>query len=173
MSTTTEAKPVSEQRAPELTVLARVGTIPLIASSFVTINDALVNNAYTCSPYSHVKSLSTTAYKFTEPIQCKLAPLIVRVDGLANKAVDAVQSRYPYPFEAQPQEVADYVRETKDNTINGVNKAIDDRVKAPAFNVAHDIDQVGCYLCTLYAYSIRFLISLWNVLEICSTCGLF
>ncbi|KAF9528398.1 lipid droplet-associated perilipin protein [Crepidotus variabilis] len=142
MSTTaTETKPAGEQHAPEITVISRMGSIPLISSSLVTLNDALVNNAYTRSPYAHAKTLSSTAYRLSEPIQCKLAPLILRVDGLANNLVDAVQSRYPYPFEAQPEEVATYVRETKDNTINGVNKAIDDRVKTPALHVAQGIDQ--------------------------------
>jgi hypothetical protein len=35
-----------------------------------------------------------------------LAPLIVKVDGIANMAVDVVESRYPYPFKAKPEEVA-------------------------------------------------------------------
>jgi len=147
-TTTTESATHPEQHAPEITILTRVASIPMISSSLCTLNDALTNNAYTRSPYAHAKELSSTAYKLTEPFQVKLAPLIVRADGIANKAVDVVESRYPYPFKAQPEEVATYVRERRESTtsyvqgrVNDVNKAIDDRVKTPAFNVAQDIDQ--------------------------------
>jgi len=56
--------------------------------------------------------------------------LIIHADGFANKAVDAVQSRYPYPFTARPEEVALLA-----------SKTIDERVKTPAYNVAQGIDQ--------------------------------
>jgi hypothetical protein len=156
MSTTaTETAPAPAQtQAPEVTVLSRVASIPMISSSLNTINEALSSNTYTRSPYAHAKELSSSAYKFTEPLQVKLAPLIVRADGYANKAVDAVESRYPYPFKAQPEEVATLVRERKESTtnyvserVNDVNKAIDANVKTPALNVAHDIDQVSLGVC--------------------------
>lgn len=151
MATTTEAP--AQEHGPEITVLTRVASIPLISSSLVTINDALSNNTYTRSPYNHAKGLSTSAYRLTEPLQVKLAPLIVKADSYANKAVDVVESRYPYPFKAQPEEVATYVRERKESTtnyvneyvngqVNTVNKTIDERVRSPALSVAHGIDQV-------------------------------
>ncbi|KAJ3501674.1 hypothetical protein NLJ89_g9233 [Agrocybe chaxingu] len=150
-ATATETAPPAEQQeqhAPEITILTRVASIPMIASSLGTIDGALSTNAYTRSSYNHAKELSTSAYKLTEPLQIKLAPLIVRADGIANKAVDAVETRYPYPFRAQPEEVATYVRERKDSTVGfvqervaGANKALDDKVKTPALNVVHDIDQ--------------------------------
>jgi hypothetical protein len=86
---------------------------------------------YTRSPYSTAKGLSTTAYKYAEPLQVRLAPLIIQADGYANKAVDVVQSRYPYPFTAKPEEVAMLA-----------SKTIDEKVKTPAYNVAQGIDQV-------------------------------
>jgi hypothetical protein len=142
--------------APEITVLTRVASIPMISSSWGLVNDALSSNAYTRSPYFHAKGLSTSAYKFTEPIQVKLAPLIVRADSIANKAVDVVESRYPYPFKAQPEEVASYVRERRQSTtdymnerVGNVNKVIDDRLKTPVLNVAQDIDQVRYGVCVL------------------------
>ncbi|KDR79852.1 hypothetical protein GALMADRAFT_116362 [Galerina marginata CBS 339.88] len=148
MSTTTTETQTQPAQAPEITILSRVASIPMISSSLGTINDALSSNTYTRSSYNHAKELSTSAYKLTEPIQVKLAPLIVRADSYANMAVDAVESRYPYPFKVQPEEVATYVRERSQSTTNyvhervtGVNKAIDEKVKTPAFNVVHDIDQ--------------------------------
>lgn len=125
----------------------------MISSGLVTINDALITNAYTRSPYTHAKALSNTAYKLTEPIQNVLAPLIVRADGIANKAVDAVESRYPYPFKAQPEDVAALARQGQQNTtayvherVNNMNKAIDEKVRTPALNVAHDIDLVSLFV---------------------------
>ncbi|KAF8623851.1 hypothetical protein AX15_006171 [Amanita polypyramis BW_CC] len=138
MSTATQT---STQHAPELTVLHRVVSIPLVSSSLETINDALSSNAFTRQPYSTAKGLSTTAYKYTEPLQIRLAPLIERADGFANKAVDVVESRYPYPFKAKPEDVASLVRESHQNAMDVANKAIDKRIKSPAINVAQGIDQ--------------------------------
>jgi len=101
----------------------------MISSGLDTINDALTTNAYTRFPYIHAKALSNTAFKLAGPIQTVLAPIIVRVDGIANKAVDVVESRYPYPFKAKPEEVTAFA-----------NKAIDEKVKTPALNVAEGID---------------------------------
>ncbi|KAF8219643.1 hypothetical protein L208DRAFT_1448686 [Tricholoma matsutake] len=115
---------------PGFTILTRVAAIPMISSSLETINGALLSNNYTRSPYSTAKGLSTTAYKYTEPLQVRLAPLIIQADGYANMAVDVVQSRYPYPFTAKPEEVAMLA-----------SKTIDEKVKTPAFNVAQGIDQ--------------------------------
>ncbi|KAF4618483.1 hypothetical protein D9613_009746 [Agrocybe pediades] len=141
--TATETQTAQPQtpHAPEITVLSRVASIPMIQSSLGTLNDALSTNTYTRSSYNQAKEISTTAYKLTEPLQVKLAPLIVVADSYANKAVDAVESRYPYPFKVQPEEVASYVRSQKENTTNYVNKTIDEKVKAPAYSVVHDIDQ--------------------------------
>jgi hypothetical protein len=118
--------------APGFTILTRVAAIPMISSSLETINGVLLSNNYTRSPYCTAKDLSSTAYKYTEPLQIKLAPLIIQADGFANKAVDVVQSKYPYPFTARPEEVAMLA-----------SKTIDERVKAPAYNVAQGIDQVS------------------------------
>jgi hypothetical protein len=81
-----------------------------------------------------------------------LAPLIVKVDGIANMAVDVVESRYPYPFKAKPEEVAALARQGQQNTtafvherVNNMNKAIDEKVRTPALNVAQDIDQVSLF----------------------------
>ncbi|KAK2461147.1 hypothetical protein APHAL10511_006674 [Amanita phalloides] len=138
MSTETQT---STQHVPGLTILHRVASIPLVSSSLETINDALSSNAFTRQPYSTAKGLSTTAYKYTEPLQMRLAPLIERADDYANKAVDAVESRYPYPFKAKPEDVASLVRESHQNAMNVANKAIDERIKSPAKSMAEGIDQ--------------------------------
>ena len=136
-TTQTNTQTAAEQ-APSITIITRVASIPMISSGLDTINDALTTNAYTRFPYIHAKALSNTAYKLTGPIQSAFAPIIVRVDGIANMAVDVVESRYPYPFKAKPEEFVAFARKGQEN----VNKAIDEKVRTPALNVAQDIDQV-------------------------------
>ncbi|GLB42203.1 hypothetical protein LshimejAT787_1102180 [Lyophyllum shimeji] len=137
---------------PRVTILDRVASIPIIACSLEAVDSALSTNILTRAPYSTAKDLSKglshTAYEYSEPIQKRLAPVISSADGLANNALDAVESRYPYPFKAQPQEVltlvqekgkgvADYVSSTIDNT----GKRIDQTIRTPAYNAAQNIDQ--------------------------------
>jgi hypothetical protein len=121
-----------------MTALTRVASIPIVLSSLEALDQTLSSNAYTRSVYPTAKGLSSTAYKYTEPIQLRLAPLITRADSYANKAVDFVEARYPYPFKAKPEEVTEYVRERRES----VDKSFDENVKSPALNAAAGIDQV-------------------------------
>ncbi|KAG1729259.1 hypothetical protein EDB19DRAFT_2027776 [Suillus lakei] len=123
----------SQPQVPEITVLNRVVSIPLIASSLEQINAILEKNMLTRSPYHAAQAITNTAYNYSQPIQIRLAPLIVRADGIANKGLDVVESRYPYPFQAKPEDVASYVRETAEKTFSNV--------KSPAVGVAEGIDK--------------------------------
>ncbi|KAG1846095.1 hypothetical protein DFJ58DRAFT_686696 [Suillus subalutaceus] len=122
-----------QSQLPKITVLNRVVSIPLIASSLEQINAVLEKNMLTRSPYHAAQVITSTAYNYSQPIQIRLAPLIDRADGIANKGLDAVESRYPYPFQAKPEEVASYVRETAGRTFGNV--------KSPAVDVAEGIDK--------------------------------
>src|ERR1700724_1606990 len=98
MSTTTTTETTApSSSAPELTSLHRVASIPLIQCSLITINGVLENNAYTRAPYTAAKNISNSAVKLTEPLQIRLAPLIVQTDDYVNKGLTAVQNRFPYP----------------------------------------------------------------------------
>jgi hypothetical protein len=121
----------------------------LISSFLSTLND----NAYTHSTYESVKGLSTIAYKYTEPLQARMAPLIVRADGYANKAVDVVEARFPSAFTTRPEQISDYVRDKRKSyqgyareRRDSVNKALDERVRTPAYAVAEGIDQVSLFV---------------------------
>ncbi|KAJ7491912.1 hypothetical protein FB451DRAFT_1021124 [Mycena latifolia] len=138
----------SSTSAPELTILTRVASIPILAYSIQQISSTLSTNRYTSTPYSTAKGLSASAYKYAAPLQVRLAPLIESADGYANKAVDVVQSRYPYPFEAQPEDVANYVRQRRQSAVDYVSqgrlnaeKTIDEKVRTPAISAAYGIDQ--------------------------------
>ncbi|KAG1748332.1 uncharacterized protein EDB91DRAFT_1113423 [Suillus paluster] len=123
----------SQSQAPEIRALNRVVSIPLVASSLDQINTILEQHRLTRSPYHVAQTLTNTAYNYSQPIQIRLAPLIVRADGIANKGLDAVESRCPYVFQAKPEEVASYVRETATKTF--------DNVKSPAVGVAEGLDK--------------------------------
>lgn len=138
--------------APALTIFSRVASIPLVSASLLTLNDTLSSNVYTRSSYSAAKEISSSAYKYAEPFQHRFAPFIVRADGIANKAVDVVQSRYPYPFEAKPEDITTYVQEKSEYVRVSAVTALDERVKTPAYTVAQGIDQVffSFILCSLF-----------------------
>ena len=72
----------------------------------------------------------------------RLAPVLIRADGLANKSLDAVQSYYPTPFTITSEELRKEVRERREYAYNTANNALDDRVRTPAYSAAQAIDQV-------------------------------
>lgn len=130
------------QTAPELTIISRVASIPLVASSLGTIHTTLTSNPYTRSPYSYAEGISKTALSYAEPLQKRLAPLLVRADGLANKSLDVVESRYPYPFKTPTEDIMKDIKGHSDHAYDIANKTIDEKVKSPAKNVAQGIDRV-------------------------------
>lgn len=141
MATQTETKPTA-QAAPELTVLTRVGSIPFVASSLDTIHSTLSTNTYTRTPYATATGISKAAYGWTEPIQKTLAPVLVRADGLANKGLDIVESRYPYPFKTPTEDIVKDIKGCGDSAKGYASKTIDEKVKTPVYSAAQGIDQV-------------------------------
>lgn len=149
MSTETHT---STHEVPDFTILRRVASIPLVCSGLETINGALSSHVLTRQPYYTAKGLSTTAYRYSEPLQIRFAPLIERADVIANKAVDVVESRYPYPFRAKPEDVASLVREGGQSALNVANKAIDEKITSPAKHMAEGIDHVRHSPITIYTH---------------------
>ena len=146
MATETQTAPAQTQTTPnppQLTVLTRVASIPLISDSLAALHATLQNNAYTKTPYSAAQALGSKAYAYSEPIQVRLAPVIERADGFANKAVDAVESRYPYPFHAPTEEIYDTLKQQNEHALKLANKTLDDRVRNPAANLVQSVDQVS------------------------------
>ncbi|KAI0341138.1 lipid droplet-associated perilipin protein [Trametopsis cervina] len=143
MATETETQPqlAAAPAAPELTALYRVASIPLVATSLDSIHQTLTNNPYTRTPYATAQGLSKAALGYTEPLQKTIAPLIVRADGLANKGLDVVEARYPYPFKTPTEDIVKDLRGRSDQAKDIANKTIDERFVHPAVNVAQGIDQ--------------------------------
>lgn len=156
---TAPAASTSTMTTPQLTVLTRVASIPLISDSLAAVHSTLTANAYTKTPYSAAQALGTKAYRVSEPFQARLGPVIVRADGLANKAVDVVENRYPYPFHAPTEEIYGALKQRGDHAYGVANKTIDDKVRTPAFGIAQGIDQVSLLaLSSLHLFSIELLL---------------
>lgn len=128
--------------APELSIFHRVYSIPIVADSLATIHSSLSNNSYTRSPYGAAQSLGGKAYSYSEPIQARLAPVLTRADGLANKGLDVVESRYPYPFQTPTQDIYRDIKQNTDQAVDVANKTIDLRIRTPAYGIAQGLDQV-------------------------------
>jgi len=130
---------------PQLTVLTRVASIPLINDSLTTLHSTLSNNAYTRTPYHAAQAIGSRAYRVSEPIQARLAPVIIRADGFANQAIDAIETRYPYPFTTPTEEIYNDLKKNGDYAVDVANKTIDERVKSPAYGLAQGIDSVSTH----------------------------
>lgn len=140
-STSTTPDTSTTQQPPTLTIFSRVASIPLVNESLATIHAALVGSRYTSVPYVTAQNLGKSVYHISEPIQIRLAPVLIRADGLANKSLDAVQSYYPTPFTITSEEIRKEVNQRREHAYNTANKALDDRVRTPAYSAAQAIDQ--------------------------------
>lgn len=89
-------------------------------------------------PYATAQNLGKSVYHISEPIQIRLAPVLIRVDGFANKGLDVVSSYYPTPFTITPGEL----RQHGTHAYNTANDVLDHRVRTPAYSAAQAIDQV-------------------------------
>lgn len=145
-STATSSSPTPDsttaQQPPNLTIFSRVYSIPLVNESLTSIHGVLVGNQYTSVPYSTAQNLGKSVYHISEPIQIRLAPVLIRADGLANKSLDAVESYIPTPFSITSEDIRKEVRQRREHAYNTANKTLDDRVRTPAYSAAQAIDQV-------------------------------
>lgn len=96
---------MTEVYTPEYKSLEKVHTIPIIHDSLGYAHSILSSNPYTSYVYATGLGLTTTAYNYTKPVQARLAPLIDRADGVALQGLNAVESRFPYPFQTSTQDV--------------------------------------------------------------------
>jgi hypothetical protein len=126
------------QTVPELSIFTRVASIPLVKDSLSAVHSTLIGNNFTSSPYTLAQNLSKSAYQYSEPIQIRLAPALIRADSYANMGFDAMESRYPAPFKV----TVDDIKQDFNQRSDSVHRTIDERVRNPAYNVAQAIDQV-------------------------------
>lgn len=95
----------SPPNLPEYKSLEKVQAIPLVHDSLSYAHSVFSSNPYTSYVYTTGLGLSTTAYNYSKPVQARLAPLIDRADGVALQGLNAVESRFPYPFQTPTEDV--------------------------------------------------------------------
>ncbi|KAG6829110.1 hypothetical protein H0H92_005652 [Tricholoma furcatifolium] len=149
----------TQTQAPraEFTVIRRVAAIPMITYSFQTIDQTLAKTTPSRlygNAKRTAKGLSDSAIQYAAPLQDHFGSIITQVDVYANKAVDVVESRYPYPFQAKPEEVASLVQEKRQNATDYVTDKFDANIRNPAINAATVIDKRFSPLVDYYAIAV-------------------
>ncbi|CAG7849837.1 SubName: Full=Uncharacterized protein {ECO:0000313/EMBL:CCA75851.1} [Serendipita indica DSM 11827] len=138
MATETQSAP------PSLTFPLRVLQIPLVHSSLDTIHNTLSSSPYTKSAYQTSTAFAHTALdtaaRVTAPVYPKVLPIVTAADGYANKGLDTLQSRFPYPFESSPETMYNDLKKAPEDARNVAYKTIDERIKTPAYGLAKDVD---------------------------------
>ncbi|KAJ1311595.1 hypothetical protein OPQ81_010073 [Rhizoctonia solani] len=142
-----ETQTATPAELPHLTSIDRVGRIPVVNDALTTIDGILSQNSYSKGLYSTAQACSERAYNLSQPVQIRLAPVIGRVDGYANKGLDALESRWPYPFQVTTEQVISTLRQGPDAAYglaaayaNAASKAYEDRVKMPAYGLVSKVD---------------------------------
>ncbi|KAG8850652.1 hypothetical protein FRB91_008875 [Serendipita sp. 411] len=133
------------QTAPSpITFPSRVLSIPLVSSGLETIHTTLSTSPYTKTAYQTSTSIAATAYgtasRVTAPVYPRVLPVITAADGYANKGLDTLQSRFPYPFESSPETVYNDLKKAPEDAKNVAYKTIDERITTPAYGLAKNVD---------------------------------
>jgi len=119
MAAATETAPFANGTSGDKhqTFVNRVANIPIVADTITQVHTAIQSNSYSAAAYNKAGGVATHIYKATEPIQTRFQPHIEAVDGIAQKSLDYVQGKFPYPFEASSGEIIGKARQPADNAI--------------------------------------------------------
>ncbi|KAG8816513.1 hypothetical protein FRC17_000302 [Serendipita sp. 399] len=138
MATETQTAP------PPITFPSRVLAIPLVHSGLETIHTTLSTSPYIGTAYVTSTSIAASAYgtasRMTAPVYPRVLPVITAADGYANKGLDTLQSRFPYPFESSPETVYNDLKKAPEDAKNVAKKTIDERITTPAYDLAKHVD---------------------------------
>lgn len=86
----------------------KVQGIPVVHDSLGYAHSLLSTNPYTSYFYNTSLGLGYTVFDYSKPIQARLAPILVRADGIALQGLNAVEHRFPYPFQTPTEEVCNH-----------------------------------------------------------------
>ncbi|KAL1690217.1 hypothetical protein GGG16DRAFT_125834 [Schizophyllum commune] len=133
--------PDSPPSSGEFTIFQRVYGIPLVAAAIDKLHETLSTNVLTARAYAVAQGLAVVAYQCWQPVQRRLAPLIARVDVLANTIFDLAETRFPYLFDATPEDMTSVVYNTRATFLDDARTRLDEGIKRPALHVAEEIDE--------------------------------
>ncbi|KAL1698687.1 hypothetical protein EV121DRAFT_284610 [Schizophyllum commune] len=137
----TSTTPDSPPSAGEFTIFQRVYGIPLVAAALDKLHETLSTNVLTARPYAAAQGLAVVAYQCWQPVLKPLAPLIARVDVLANTILDLAETRFPYLLDATPEDMMDVLHDTRATFVNDARTRLDEGIKRPALHLAEGIDE--------------------------------
>ncbi|KAG8964203.1 hypothetical protein FRC03_002098 [Tulasnella sp. 419] len=120
----------TQQNLPELKSIERVYNIPLVQDGLSVLHQTLTT--YTPTVYAYGQAVGSSAYNLSAPLQVRLAPILLSVDGYANKGLDVVQEKYPTPFTIKTEEITDSIKAKKDNAYNAIT--------TPVYGYANKVD---------------------------------
>ncbi|KAF9404602.1 hypothetical protein BGZ94_004057 [Podila epigama] len=129
--------------------LARVTSLPLIQDSVSTLTSYAEANKYSKYALDTAGSAVTTASKYTEAYQSRLQPLlqtpIAKVDQLANKSLDLIETTFPIVTKPTAEIVAEVKKpivnahESSLNAYTQLQTTIDARVTVPVKSVTANL----------------------------------
>lgn len=96
----------SAPQLPEYKSFEKVQGIPVVHDSLSYAHSVFSTNPYTSYVYNTGLGIGSQAFDYSKPIQARLAPLLIRADGVALSGIQAVESRFPYPFQTTTEEVS-------------------------------------------------------------------
>ncbi|KAI4522034.1 hypothetical protein K525DRAFT_269273 [Schizophyllum commune Loenen D] len=137
----TSTKPDSSPSSGEFTIFHRVYGIPLVAAAIDKLHETLSTNVLTARPYAAAQGLSVVVYQCWQPVLRPLAPLIARVDVLANTIFDLAETRFPYLFDATPEDMMSVLYNTRATFFDDARTRLDEGIKRPGLRVAESIDE--------------------------------
>lgn len=146
---------VHTQTAPGYTFPTRVLSIPLVAHSIDSLHSTLSSSPYTQRIYTTSTSLAHSAYdtaaRVSAPVYShpRAQAYLALADDYAVKGLDAVEAKIPYPFQSSPETVYNDIKRAPEQAKEVATKTIDEKIKAPAYNLAATADQVSIpFYCT-------------------------
>lgn len=91
----------------EYTSISRVTHIPVVESGIATVHSTLSSTPILRTPYAISLSVSSRLAPLVHSIctHYPLAPFIHVGDKAANKTLDLAEGTWPYPFQANPEQI--------------------------------------------------------------------
>ncbi|KAF8980240.1 hypothetical protein BGZ46_004460 [Entomortierella lignicola] len=145
-SKSSESESTSKEEQPAQTgFIARVSSIPLIHDSVSTLHSIAKDNKYSRYALDTAGSAVDTVNKYTEGYQKTVQPITSKVDQIANKSLDILETTFPIVTKPTSEIVTQvkkpivYVEESSKNAYTQIQSTIDSHVTAPVKTVASNI----------------------------------
>ncbi|KAI1310204.1 hypothetical protein EDD11_003882 [Mortierella claussenii] len=144
-TSSTSSEKETEEVVAQAGFIARVSSLPLIHDSVSTLHSIAKDNKYSRYALDTAGSAVETVSKYTEGYQKTLQPHITKVDQIASKSLDLLETTFPIVTKPT-SEIVDqvkkpivYVEESSKNAYTQIQSTIDARVTIPVKTVTSNI----------------------------------